>query len=217
MCGFRSRFPTVTRWTTDQDLPDIVFRRCFTPVASEFAPACPAAAARRLAAPASRGAANPSGEGQAGRSRGARGSPARVVAGHPVSGGLTRPGSGACRRPAPTAAAHSASPAGRNRGRTEADARDCPATPAGAPPGMCPHQSRPPHRPRTGPGPGPGGSFLSVYSAELQLDRHRSAQSDPVRWRLTDQRRASPGVLPAGDARSWSFRAAGAAGAGPAS
>ena len=66
MSGFRSRFPTVTRWTTDQDLPDIVFRPCFTLAAGEFAPACPVGAARRLAAPARRGAANVSGPGQAG-------------------------------------------------------------------------------------------------------------------------------------------------------
>jgi hypothetical protein len=38
MSGFRSRFPTVTPWTTDQDLPDIVFRPCFTSVVSEFVP-----------------------------------------------------------------------------------------------------------------------------------------------------------------------------------
>jgi len=217
MCGFRSRFPTVTRWTTDQDLPDIVFRRCFTPVASEFAPACPAAAARRLAAPASRGAANPSGEGQAGRSRGARGSPARVVAGHPVSGGLTRPGSGACRRPAPTAAAHSASPAGRNPWPHRGRRQGLPGHPRGGAP-----RHVPPSVTSAAPAPdraraGSRRSFLSVYSADLQLDQHRSVQSDPVRWRLTDRRRASPGVLPVGGRRPWSLRAAGAAGAGPGS
>jgi hypothetical protein len=50
MSGFRSRFPTVTPWTTDQDLPDIVFRPCFTVVAGALEPAGPAGAARRQAA-----------------------------------------------------------------------------------------------------------------------------------------------------------------------
>jgi hypothetical protein len=35
MSGFRLRFPTVTPWTTDRDLPDIVFRACFTIVLSD--------------------------------------------------------------------------------------------------------------------------------------------------------------------------------------
>jgi hypothetical protein len=47
MSGFRSRFPTVTPWTTDQDLSDIVFRPCFTSVVNEFAPACLVGTGRR--------------------------------------------------------------------------------------------------------------------------------------------------------------------------
>jgi hypothetical protein len=35
MSGFRLRFPTVTPWTTDRDLPDIVFRACFAIVLSD--------------------------------------------------------------------------------------------------------------------------------------------------------------------------------------
>ena len=50
MSGFRSRFPTVTPWTTDQDLSDIVFRPCFISVVSEFVSPCPAGGARRPAA-----------------------------------------------------------------------------------------------------------------------------------------------------------------------
>ncbi len=41
MSGFRSRFPTVTPWTTDQDLPDIVFRACFATVSRVEASAGP--------------------------------------------------------------------------------------------------------------------------------------------------------------------------------
>jgi hypothetical protein len=54
MSGFRSRFPTVTPWTTDQDLPDIVFRPCFMAIVNELEPARPSGAARHRAGPPGR-------------------------------------------------------------------------------------------------------------------------------------------------------------------
>ncbi len=46
MSGFRLRFPTVTPWTTDRDLPDIVFRACFLNVVTEQGWAGPGGASR---------------------------------------------------------------------------------------------------------------------------------------------------------------------------
>jgi hypothetical protein len=70
MSGFRSRFPTVTPWTTDQDLPDIVFRPCFTPVVSELGRACSSGAATRLATQSGR---PPEGRREPGPGRGGSG------------------------------------------------------------------------------------------------------------------------------------------------
>ena len=217
MSGFRSRFPTVTRWTTDQDLPDIVFRPCFTPAASEPVPGRPSTAARRLAAPARRSAAYPSGAGQAGRSPG--GAAARLASLQVTE--LTAGWLGLIRR-VPQARADGRDPRGErggtSPGRGRGRRRGPLAAPAAAPPGRCPPQSRPPHRHRAGPGPGPGGSVLGVYSADLQPDQRRSGQGDPVRRRLTDRRRGQAGCTrrsPGG--RSRSFGAAEAAGPGPGS
>jgi hypothetical protein len=86
MDGFRSRFPTVTPWTTDRDLLDIVFRPCFTSVVSERGPACPSGAETRPAArpgrrPPTRRGPDP-GRGGSGPGPAARSNASRVSAGH---------------------------------------------------------------------------------------------------------------------------------------
>jgi len=85
MSGFRSRFPTVTPWTTDQDLSDIVFRPCFRSVVSEFAPAgrlAPQDAVRCGPGGARRPAASPLGERADRAPERWRGSTSRVATGH---------------------------------------------------------------------------------------------------------------------------------------
>ena len=210
MSGFRSRFPTVTRWTTDQDLPDIVFRPCFTPAVSEPVPGRPSTAAGRLAAPARQGAAYPSGAGQAGRSPG--GAAARLASLQVTE--LAADWLGLIRRVSQPRA-DGRDPRDQHGGTSPgAGERQTPGT-AGHPGGgaarhVPPSVTSASPAPGPGPGPGLGGSFLSVYSADLQLDQHRSGHSDPVRWRLTDRRRGQAGCtrrLPGG--RSWSFCAAG--------
>jgi hypothetical protein len=127
MSGFRSRFPTVTPWTTDPDLPDIVFRPCFTTVVSELVPACPSGAAKALSGRcpdgAGRAAASPPRGGAARAPGGRRASATRAAAGHRHRGRPGRLRSGA--HGEPTAPEDRAPVAAARRGYLLAFRRAC--------------------------------------------------------------------------------------------
>jgi hypothetical protein len=155
MSGFRSRFPTVTPWTTDQDLPDIVFRPCFTAVAGALEPAGPAGAARRQAA-------------RLGRCVPARREPAprRDGSGAQVGAATARlalpqvtgVGAGGAARVQPARWTSARGPRAGDGDSPQpplAFRRACRASSppgAGAPAHTAPHQSHPSHRSRPGPG-----------------------------------------------------------------
>ena len=164
MSGFRSRFPTVTRWTTDQDLPDIVFRPCFTSVAGGRVPACPPG---RRNAPGGAARAATAGAPRA-RSRAGRigrctvGAATRLALPQVTdrTGGRAGQIQRAQRTGTPGTAAHlTATHPGRPAGLRETPPRQFTVA-AGASAHTAPHQSHSPHRWRPSPrgsGRGPAG------------------------------------------------------------